>query len=77
MSSHNQTEQNCPICLVTNPKRIHCVNQQCSFVVVTCPRCDKEQAVAAFVADHEKDCPFGSIVTVVPARFSVSRAVVQ
>lgn len=46
----------CPICTVTFLQHVHCSNGACEFVVTTCPKCDREQAVRAFVEDHERDC---------------------
>lgn len=59
MSTNHETEQFCPICRVTAPRRVRCSNDSCDFVVTTCPKCDREQAVEAFVTDHEKDCVYG------------------
>jgi len=48
--------QLCPICEETHLQHVHCVNASCKFLVTTCPKCDREQAVRAFMADHERDC---------------------
>jgi len=48
--------QLCPICLETFLQHVHCSNLSCTFHVTTCPKCDREQAVRAFVVDHEADC---------------------
>jgi hypothetical protein len=50
------TKQLCPICSETFLKHVHCVHPGCTFLVTTCEKCDREQAVRAFVADHEEDC---------------------
>lgn len=55
MTKH-ATSQLCPICQETNLQHVHCSHANCSYVVTTCPRCDREQVVRAFVADHEDDC---------------------
>lgn len=55
MTKH-ATNQLCPICLETLLQHVHCVYPGCKFHVTTCPKCDREQAVRAFVADHEDDC---------------------
>lgn len=55
MSKH-VTNQLCPICEETFLQHVHCVHPSCTFFVTTCPKCDKEQAVRAFVGDHESDC---------------------
>lgn len=55
MTKH-ATAQTCPICLETLLQHVHCSNAACTFLVTTCPKCDREQAVRAFVADHEEDC---------------------
>lgn len=66
MPKHEIT-QTCPICHGAAIQHVRCSNATCSFLVTTCPRCDREQMVSAFVADHEKDCVHG------PAAFSVLR----
>lgn len=48
--------QLCPICEVTYLQHVHCANASCVFFVTTCPKCDREQAVRAFVDDHQADC---------------------
>ena len=48
--------QLCPICLETTLQHVHCGHVSCKFHVTTCPKCDREQAVRAFVLDHERDC---------------------
>lgn len=53
MSDNHKT---CPVCQVTELSSMRCRNASCAFVVAFCSRCDREQAVNAFVADHEKDC---------------------
>ncbi len=50
------TKQLCPICEETQLKHVHCAHLGCTFFVTTCPKCDREQVVRAFVADHEEDC---------------------
>lgn len=55
MTKH-ATNQLCPICMETNLQHVHCVNGGCTFFVTTCPKCDREQVVREFVADHEDDC---------------------
>lgn len=59
MPANSNKEETCPICLVTIPQSVRCPYAACSFAVVVCPRCDKGQAVEAFVADHMKDCAHG------------------
>lgn len=56
MATNHDTTQACPICTEDTVRQVRCSNVECSFVVTTCTRCDRGQAVAAFVADHEKDC---------------------
>lgn len=55
MTKH-ATHQLCPICMETFVQHVHCGHAGCTFLVTTCPKCDKEQDVRAFVADHEADC---------------------
>jgi hypothetical protein len=55
MTTH-ALSQLCPICSETFLRHVHCSHAGCSFLVTTCPRCDREQAVRAFVLDHEADC---------------------
>ncbi len=55
MTKH-ATNQLCPICSETMLQHVHCVHPGCTFLVTTCPKCDREQVVRAFVADHEEDC---------------------
>jgi hypothetical protein len=50
------TKDLCPICLETFVQHVHCGATSCTFFVTTCPKCDREQAVREFVADHEADC---------------------
>lgn len=50
------TSDTCPICEEMRLQHVHCSNASCTFLVTTCPKCDREQVVRAFVADHEKDC---------------------
>lgn len=54
-----RTEANnvCPRCGVTELARARCRGHACPWSVIACPACDPDQAVRAFVADHEKDCP--------------------
>jgi len=55
--TNNQEDSSaCPICREPNLTRVSCVYTSCRFSVTSCMRCDKAQAVAAFMADHEKDC---------------------
>lgn len=46
----------CPICQVTPISHVRCSGPTCTYAVASCTRCDREQAVKAFMADHEKDC---------------------
>ena len=48
--------QLCPICLETYLQHVHCSHSGCTFHVTTCPTCDREQVVRAFVQDHMDDC---------------------
>ncbi len=74
MPSNHETNQACPICTVTLLSHTHCRNVSCTFVVTACSRCDRAQDVAAFVADHEKDCIHGSqIQTIVKSTFVAPR----
>lgn len=68
-------ENTCPICSSETLRQVRCSYDACAFVVTTCPRCDREQAVAAFVADHEKDCACGPGILIVaqPATFAAPR----
>lgn len=78
MSTKSDTIHTCPICSEEGTIRLaRCSNASCPFVVTTCSRCDREQVVAAFVADHEKDCIYGSSVNLNanPPTFSVPRRV--
>lgn len=59
MATKHETTQTCPICSEASVRHVHCSYASCEFVVTTCPRCDREQVVNAFVADHEKDCVHG------------------
>lgn len=60
MASTNDNTHTCPICFRDDTiRRVGCSNAACSFSFVTCANCDREQAVAAFRADHEKDCAHG------------------
>lgn len=65
MPKHN-SNQICPICMETILQHVHCSSASCAFFVTACPRCDREQAVRAFIADHEKDCE--QIVSMLPVR---------
>lgn len=58
MSSKYETKV-CPICSGTEIRHVSCSHAQCSFILTTCGHCDRPQAVADFVADHEKDCVYG------------------
>lgn len=73
MPSKHETTQTCPICAETILHHVHCSNASCAFVVTTCPRCDREQAVNAFLADHEKDC-LGEAVAIGLVTFSAFRS---
>jgi hypothetical protein len=55
-NARHDTKDICPICLETFLQHVHCSNTSCRFLVTTCPKCDREQAVHAFVVDHEEDC---------------------
>jgi ssDNA-binding Zn-finger/Zn-ribbon topoisomerase 1 len=55
MTKH-ATSQLCPICEEITLQHVHCNHVGCTFLVTTCPKCDREQVVRAFVADHEADC---------------------
>jgi len=55
MTKH-ATKSICPLCTVTFLQHVHCSGTSCTFVVTTCPKCDREQAVREFVEDHEADC---------------------
>lgn len=55
MTKHATTDT-CPICRETLLDHVHCSGKGCEFVVTTCSKCDREQAVRAFVEDHESDC---------------------
>lgn len=61
MTKH-ATTQLCPICLETFLQHVHCQHVSCTFLVTTCPKCDREQVVRAFVADHEEDCEHAQTV---------------
>lgn len=50
------TIETCPICETASPRSVRCAHAGCGFSVTACPRCDAEQDVRAFLADHEKDC---------------------
>jgi len=56
MPPNREPTDTCPICQETALRRVRCSHPSCAFAVLTCPRCDRAQAVAAYVADHEKDC---------------------
>lgn len=56
MPSNHETADTCPICRETKLRHAHCSHASCRFLVTSCPRCDRAQVVAAFLADHEKDC---------------------
>jgi hypothetical protein len=58
MSKHN-TKETCPLCTETALQHVHCGHAGCTFRVTTCPKCDREQAVRAFIQDHEGDCVHG------------------
>jgi hypothetical protein len=49
----------CPNCLERALTHTACPHPGCRFAVTSCPACDRAQAVAAFVADHAKDCVCG------------------
>ena len=49
-------DQLCPLCEVTFLQHVHCVHSECTFLITTCPKCDREQVVREFVLDHESDC---------------------
>jgi hypothetical protein len=55
MTKH-ATKHICPLCTLTFLQHVHCSAPSCTFVVTTCPKCDREQAVREFVLDHEADC---------------------
>ena len=71
MAQLHETIHACPICSGVTLRRVRCSHAACSFFITTCARCDRPHAVAAFVADHEKDCVHGASWTVVarPALF--------
>lgn len=77
MATTNESTDTCPICEVTVTRRVRCSNVSCAFFVTTCPRCDRAQAVSAFVADHEKDCPNRPAVAVPSPRWSFGRTAWQ
>ncbi len=56
MTMHDLKTQLCPICQEPNLQHVHCAHPTCTFFVTTCQKCDREQAVRAYVADHEEDC---------------------
>lgn len=58
MSKHTINEH-CPICAGATLQHVHCGHAGCTFRVTTCQTCDREQAVRAFIADHEGDCVHG------------------
>lgn len=64
MATKHEITQACPICSDTVLYHAHCSHASCEFVVTACARCDRAQVVAAFVADHEKDCAHGPNVLV-------------
>lgn len=72
-----ETTQACPICSEATLRSARCSHVSCSFSVITCARCDRAQAVAAFVADHEKDCVYRTSEVLVsrPATFVAPRRV--
>lgn len=55
MSKHS-TNTICPRCDVTFIAHVHCVNRGCMFHIHVCDRCDREQAVTAFMQDHARNC---------------------
>jgi hypothetical protein len=57
MSTKHSTNILCPICRETYAEHVHCANLGCTFHVTACPKCDANQRVEAFIADHAKDCP--------------------
>lgn len=71
MAAKSDSTDTCPICVETELRHVRCSNAACAFSVTTCPRCDREQAVRAFVVDHEKDCVHGPAV---PAAVNSSAA---
>lgn len=74
MASNENTKE-CPICLQASVRQVRCSNAACAFVVCACSGCDRDQVVAAFVADHEKDCAHGPSVALAarPATFVAPR----
>lgn len=68
MPTNRDTTDTCPICNETPLARVRCSNTGCTYVVITCPRCDKDQVVRAFVADHEKDCAWSAPIAATPLR---------
>lgn len=75
MASKQEITETCPICHEASLKRVRCSHESCEFVVTTCARCDREQVVDAFVADHEKDCVHGPLARLVfrPVTFVAPR----
>ena len=75
MATIHEITQTCPICTEATVRRIPCSHAGCAFMVTTCDRCDRPQVVAAFVADHEKDCVYGPVAVPIvrPATFSWRR----
>lgn len=74
-TTNHETPTTCPICSEETLRRVRCSHASCAFVVTTCERCDREQIVAAFVADHEKDCAHGPVAVPLlrPATFVAPR----
>lgn len=46
----------CPICSEPTLRVVSCTHPSCKFTVTSCTRCDRDQAVSAFMADHELGC---------------------
>jgi predicted RNA-binding Zn-ribbon protein involved in translation (DUF1610 family) len=63
MPNTHDTKDLCPLCEATMLRHAHCRFVGCTFHVTTCPTCDREQAVRAFVSDHEKDCALREVAT--------------
>lgn len=74
MATKNETPT-CPICETDALRQVRCSNASCPFAFLACSNCDADQAVAAFAADHEKDCAFGpnSVRAVNPPTFVAPR----
>lgn len=56
-TTKHATKALCPRCAVNTISHVHCANVGCSVHIHVCDVCDRAQAVAAFMADHAKDCP--------------------